>query len=60
MTANEYGEIAYNAYCASTGGRSLISGDVLPGWGKLGPDIQKAWERAASAVCSAAFRGRSE
>jgi hypothetical protein len=44
------GQIAYEAYCASTGGKSLISGDQLPGWDGLKPEIRTAWEAAGEAV----------
>lgn len=44
------GQIAYEAYCASTGGKSLISGDQLPGWDGLKPEIRTAWEAAGERV----------
>lgn len=44
------GEIAYNAYCESTGGKSLVTGDKLPEFKYLSEDIKTAWNRAASAV----------
>lgn len=51
MTGPEdLGRAAYNAYCASTGGRSAISGDRLPPWGEQREDIRIAWCRAADAV----------
>lgn len=50
MNTKEYAEIAYNAYRAHTGGVSLISGDKLPDFDQLKPQIQDAWEAAAFAV----------
>lgn len=44
------GKLAYDAYSASTGGRSLISGDKLPEFEALPAKIQSAWEASASAV----------
>jgi hypothetical protein len=46
------GQIAYEAYCASTNGVSPITGDVLPLWTDLLPPrvIKDAWEAAAEAV----------
>lgn len=43
-------KIAYDAYCASTGGKSLISGDQLPPFDALKPEIKNAWRAAAEAV----------
>lgn len=50
------GQVAFEAYCADTGGRSLVSGDRLPLWDKLPPAIQRAWEAAAEAVKKEAKR----
>lgn len=44
------GRIAYEAYCAKTGWKSLVSGAVLPQWGAMPPAIAEAWEAAADAV----------
>lgn len=46
---------AYDAYCAQTGGVSLISGDKLPDFGTLKTEIQDAWLAAAKAVEAACF-----
>ena len=48
------GQIAYDGYCASSGGKSLVSGAVLPSWADLKPEIRAAWESAAVAVASRA------
>lgn len=44
------GRIAYEAYCAKTSWRSLVSGAALPQWEDLKPEIQEAWDVAAEAV----------
>lgn len=44
------GKIAYNAYCKQAGGVSLISGDKLPEFEVLKPEIQDAWDAAAAAA----------
>jgi hypothetical protein len=41
-------QIAYDAYCKQTGGKSLVSGDKLPPFDGLRPSIKDAW--AASAI----------
>ena len=48
----ELGKVAYEAYCESSKGRSLISGQKLPDWYDLSPEIKEAWEKAAEAVVS--------
>jgi hypothetical protein len=50
MSDFELGMIAYDAYCAATGGVSLISGDKLPTFPNLKGEIQNAWVAAAKAV----------
>ncbi len=47
---DELGKIAYEAYCASTGGRSLVSGAQLPVWEQQAQEIRAAWNAAAAAV----------
>lgn len=47
-----YGKLAYEGYSAASGGRSLATGDELPPWPELQPDIQGAWDAAAGAVIS--------
>ena len=41
------GEVAYQAYCEESAGKSLVSGQDLPRWEGLSSDIQDAWIRAA-------------
>ena len=43
-------EIAYNGYRDHTGGISLASGQPIPEWSSLRPDIQQAWEASAASV----------
>ena len=45
----QLGKLAYQAYAAAVGGRS-VTGAVLPPWEELGDRIQTAWEVAAEAV----------
>lgn len=45
-----YGEVAYNAYCAKTNFKSLISGAQLPPWGSLQDKIRDAWQEAGKAA----------
>ena len=51
-----YAQIAYDAYCRSTGGVSLVSGDRLPAFSALKQSIQDAWFDAAQAVWDAGQR----
>jgi hypothetical protein len=51
----EYGRLAYDAYCAATGNRSAVTGEPLPDWKALadresGVLVRQAWARAAFAV----------
>lgn len=45
-----YGQLAYEAYCESTGWRSVATQEPLPTWQDLLPAAQSAWESAAQAV----------
>lgn len=47
------GKIAYDSYCESTGGVSLVTGAVLPSWEMLPDDTQKAWRHSAIGVSGA-------
>lgn len=44
------GQIAYEAYCAQTGWKSLVSGAQLPAWESVKLEIQTAWESAGEQV----------
>ena len=44
------GQVAYEAYCASTGWKSAVSGAQLPAWGDQSEAIRDAWEAAGRAV----------
>lgn len=43
-------EIAYEAYRAHTGGKSLVSGAPIPQWSVLPLPIRDAWLAASDAV----------
>lgn len=43
-------QIAYEAYCETTDWKSLVSGQPLPQWDDVRPDIKIAWKEAANAV----------
>lgn len=61
MTPERYGEIAYNAYLASTGGKSLVTGDELPSWRELSrtrPQVATGWTRAAGAVATSVLNAQ--
>ena len=44
------GQVAYEAYSANTGGRSLATGDDLPVWDELQDVYHTAWIAVALAV----------
>jgi hypothetical protein len=44
------GRVAYEAYSASTGGTSAVTGAVLPDWSVTTVRIREAWNAAAEAV----------
>lgn len=44
------GQVAYEAYCKSSGGKSLVSGATLPAWCALSEEIRNAWESAGEAA----------
>jgi hypothetical protein len=46
-------QIAYEAYFEKAGGKSLATGQSLPGWEALSAPIKEAWEAAATAVVQA-------
>lgn len=46
------GQVAYEAYCASSGGLSLVSGARLPPWLDLRAEIKDAWEKAGMAAAN--------
>jgi len=58
VTEQNLAKVAYDAYCTSTGGVSLISGDKLPEFDKLKDEIKAAWAAAALAVSSVVVRNR--
>ena len=44
------GKVAYEAYSAAAGGKSLVSGVPLPEWYQVDPIIRDAWNKTADAV----------
>ena len=48
-----FGETGYRAYAITSGGKSLVSGQQLPAWSEVSPEIRAAWESAALAIRSA-------
>lgn len=53
-----YGQQAYEAYCAKTGWKSLVSGANLPQWAALNPAIQAAWDAAVVPLVDELNRAR--
>lgn len=45
-------KVAYEAYRASSGGRSLVSGAELPAYEDLSREIRDAWDAASQAVAA--------
>lgn len=52
MEIKSLGQLAYEAYCQHTGGKSLATGDDLPTWDVLSPQIQAAWQYTADTVAN--------
>lgn len=50
LTVDLLGRAAYLAYCTATDGRSAITGDVLPPWDQLMPELREAWRAVADGV----------
>lgn len=46
------GNIAYNAYCASTNWKSVYTGADLPQYDQQRPEVIQAWENSALAVAA--------
>lgn len=44
------GKVAYDAYRATTGGHSAVTGQPLPEWEDQSEQIREAWSAAARAV----------
>ena len=49
------GQTAYEAYCACSNNKSLITGCELPEWKDLKPEIKIAWLASAQAVLESNF-----
>lgn len=50
MSQKTLGQIAYEAYCASTDWKSAVSGAPLPQYVEQRPAVIAAWEAAGTAV----------
>lgn len=50
MRNYKWAQIAYDAYCKSSKGRSLVSGALLPPFDGLSVNIKDGWWEAANAV----------
>jgi len=50
------GNIGYDAYCAFTDNKSLVTGATLPPYAELKAPIQEAWEKAGQAVAASVGR----
>lgn len=46
----ELGQVAYEAYRQMVNGKSAVTGNVLPEWPELPPEIREAWRGTADAV----------
>jgi hypothetical protein len=46
----DLGSVAYAAYRVAVGGRSAITGELLPTWDGQDPEIRAAWRAAADGV----------
>jgi hypothetical protein len=60
MEDKPLGQTAYEAYRDAADGRSLASGEPLPAWAQLKPDIREAWQVAALAVVDRAVHIRDD
>lgn len=56
MIEKTLGQIGYEAYCKTTGWKSLVSGADLPAYEGLNAPIQDAWEKAGQGVAAAVGR----
>lgn len=50
ITIDRLAEIAYTCYRNHTKGKSLASGQLIPLWNDLKPEIQEAWKVAAAGI----------
>lgn len=49
-------KVAYEAYCAHTGWKSLVSGATLPQWVDVKPEIKAAWEAVVNKLIEVSSR----
>lgn len=57
--AKTFGEVGYEAYAESTGGKTWDNRD-MPKWSDLTPRIVAAWEAAGAAISAQARRASDE
>lgn len=50
MELDDLGKKAYDAYCESSKGRSAVTGELLPLWANVRPEIKQGWIAAALAA----------
>ncbi len=50
FSSKSLGQIAYEAYCESSKGKSLITGARLPTFKDQRKEVKEAWEAAALAI----------
>ncbi len=53
-------QLNYTAYREKAGGRSLVTGDPLPSFGALSPEVREAWEAGTLAVVNDYASRRTE
>ena len=46
----DLGEVNFTGYATASDGRSLVSGDPLPGFAAMPAEIQRAWRAGARSV----------
>jgi hypothetical protein len=42
--------VAYEAYCAKAGSKSMVTGNFLPSWGELPESVKECWLYVARTV----------
>jgi hypothetical protein len=50
LDLRDIGSVNYDGYRASSGSRSLVSGEPLPEWDAQSPEIRRAWQAGAEFV----------
>jgi hypothetical protein len=55
----ELARAAYNGYRNHTGGKSLATGQTIPEWEQLRPDIQEAWRASRDHLMRELYKQRA-